>query len=301
MWFKNLRIYCLTDELPCPPEQLEGKLQDTRFVACSSLDTSRVGWVPPMGPDAELLVHSCAGFHLFCARTQQKLLPPGAIREVLDEKVRELEASEGRKLRRKERMDLKDEIVHSLLPRALTRSHLTWAFLAENRRLLLIDSATPARAEELLNLLRDALGRLAVRPLVPRQNPSELMTRWLSGGRLPKSLSLGVYCDLRDPLHAANVVRARQQELASQEIRAHIDAGKQVVGLGLGWKDRLSFVLSEDLALRGLKFSDVTQRDAALEQDEDAAARFDAEFALMSLEIDALAGDLIGTFGTADA
>lgn len=301
MWFKNLRIYCLTDELPCQPADLEGKLQDTRFVACSGLDSSRIGWVPPMGPDAELLVHSCAGFHLVCARTQQKLLPPGAIREVLDEKVRELEASEGRKLRRKERMDLKDEIVHSLLPRALTRSHLTWAFLAENRRLLLIDSATPARAEELLNLLRDALGRLAVRPLVPRQNPSELMTRWLSGGRLPQSLSLGVHCDLRDPLHAANVVRARQQELASQEIRAHIDAGKQVVGLGLGWKDRLSFVLSEDLALRGLKFSDVTQRDAALEQDEDAAARFDAEFALMSLEIDALAGDLIGIFGTADA
>ena len=49
MWFKNLRIYCLTEELPCLPEELEGKLQDTRFVACGSLDTSRIGWVPPMG------------------------------------------------------------------------------------------------------------------------------------------------------------------------------------------------------------------------------------------------------------
>lgn len=301
MWFKNLRIYRLTDELPCSPGELEGKLQETRFVACSSLDTSRIGWVPPMGPDAELLVHSCAGFHLFCARTQQKLLPPAAIREILDDKVRELEASEGRKLRRKERMDLKDEIVHSLLPRALTRSQLTWAFLAERRRLLLVDAATPARAEELLNLLRDSLGRLAVMPLVPQHSPAELMTRWLSGGRLPKPLRLGVHCDMRDPLHAANVVRARQQELATQEIRAHIDAGKQVVGLGLSWNDRLNFVLTEDLALRGLKFGEVTQSDAALEQDEDPAARFDAEFALMSLEIDALAEDLIRIFGTADA
>ena len=75
---------------------------------------------------------------------------------MLDEKILEIEAAEGRELRKRERANLKDEVIQTLLPRALTRSHLTYAFLAESRGLLLIDSSSPARAEDLLNLLRDS-------------------------------------------------------------------------------------------------------------------------------------------------
>jgi recombination associated protein RdgC len=200
MWFKNLRIYRLTDLLPCPVDELGERLLATSFVPCGGLDTQRSGWVSPMGPTATHLVHSAANFHLVCARTQQRLLPAAAIREVLDEKILEIEAAEGRELRKRERANLKDEVIQTLLPRALTRSHLTYAFLAESRGLLLIDSSSPARAEDLLNLLRDSLGRLPVKPLVPRHSPVDLMTRWLHGGRLPPGFRLGQQCDMRDPL-----------------------------------------------------------------------------------------------------
>ena len=216
---------------------------------------------------------------------------------MLDERILEIEAAEGRQLRKRERADLKDEVIQTLLPRALTRSHLTYAVLAESRGLLLIHSASPARAEDLLNLLRDSLGRLPVKPLVPRHSPTDLMTRWLHGGRLPPGYRLGQQCDMRDPLHAANVVRCRQQELATKEVRQHLDAGKQVNALGLEWNDRIEFVLAEDLAVKAIKYSEIVQKDAGVEDEMEAAARFDADFALMSMEIDQLCESLIEVFG----
>ena len=80
MWFKNLRIYRLTDLLPCPVDELGERLLATSFVPCGGLDTQRSGWVSPMGPTATHLVHSAANFHLVCAHTQQRLLPAAAIR-----------------------------------------------------------------------------------------------------------------------------------------------------------------------------------------------------------------------------
>jgi recombination associated protein RdgC len=297
MWFKNLRIYRLTGELPCPPAELGEHLAGNGFAPCGGLDTVRSGWVSPMGPAASHLVHSAAQFHLVCARTQQKLLPPAAVREVLDERVLALEAAEGRKLRKRERAELKDEIVQTLLPRALTRSHLTFAFLAEARGLLMVDSASPARAEDLLNLLRDSIGRLPVKPLVPRHSPTDIMTRWLQGGRLPAGFRLGLQCDMRDPLNAANVVRCRQQELATREVRQHLEAGKQVNALGLSWNDRVQFVLAEDMAVKGIKFAEIVQQDAGADEELDPAARFDADFVLMAMELDRLCAGLVEVFG----
>jgi recombination associated protein RdgC len=297
MWFKNLRIYCLSEDLPCAIGELDDKLRESAFRPCSGMESSSMGWVSPMGPSAAQLVHTIGDFHLLSARTQQRLLPPAAIREVLDEKILTIETGEARKLGRRERADLKDDVIQTLLPRALTRSYQTGAFLAARRKLLLIDAATPARAEDLLNLLRDSIGRLPVKPLVPKHSPTDLMTRWLAGGTLPKPFRLGQHVDLRDTLHQANVVRCRQQELATREVRGHLEAGKQVSGLGLRWNERLDFVLAEDLAIRGLKFAEIVQRESGNDEELDDAARFDADFALMSLELDRLCADLLDVFG----
>jgi recombination associated protein RdgC len=300
MWFKNLRLYGLTDSLPCEPEALEEALATRVFEPCAGLDTQRIGWVPPIDPAAQALVHEHAGFVLLCARTQQRLLPAATIREALDEKMLAIERRDGRKPGRRERAEMKDEIVQTLLPRALTRSQHTRAVLSLRSNLLLVDAAAPARAEDLLNLLRESLGSLPVRPLTPKRNAAELMTRWLNGTRLPKHFRLGQHCDLRDPMHQANVVRCRAQELATREVRNHLEAGKQAVAIGLAWNERLQFVLAEDLGLRAIRYEDVSERDAGADADVDGTARQEADFVFMALELDRLAAELVEVFGWAD-
>ena len=44
--------------------------------------------------------------------------------------------------------------------------------------------------------------------------------------------------------------------LESDEIRRHIESGKQAVRLALSWQDQVDFVVDKDLSLRRIRFSD---------------------------------------------
>jgi recombination associated protein RdgC len=76
--------------------------------------------------------------------------------------------------------------------------------------------------------------------------------------------------------------------LLGEEIATHLRAGKQVVKLALDWSERLAFVIGDDMALRRLRFADDLIEEAVDPQLEDEAARFDAEFAIMTHELGGL-------------
>lgn len=313
MWFRNLLIYRLTDpgfSLPDPvlPENaladtasdaLQNRLEDQPFRPCGSQDTLSLGWVAPL-PAGELLYHRAGDCTLFCQRRQQKVLPAAAVNEQLDEKIAEIEHAEARKVYRRERQQLKEDLTQTLLPRALTRSARGHVYFDARRRLLLVDGSNRNRAEELLNSLRECLGSLPAVPMDTRHSPESAMTVWLHEQQPPANFTLGRQCELRDPLTQTNVIRARDQDLDAEELRRHLDAGKQVTRLGLTWNDAVDFVLCEDGTLRGLKFADRLREQA--EDAEDARARFDQSFAVMTLELGQLLDDLVaGLEGWAEA
>jgi recombination associated protein RdgC len=111
------------------------------------------------------------------------------------------------------------------------------------------------------------------------------MTAWLSGHPSDEFL-LQDECELRDPVEEGAIVRCRRQDLEGDEITTHLKAGKQVVRLSLNWGERLSFVFTEDMSVKRLKFLDVIQEQAAEAEAEDAATRFDVDFSLMTLELE---------------
>ena len=124
-----------------------------------------------------------------------------------------------------------------------------------------------------------------------------LMTSWLAQGKLPKGLTLGDECELRDPVEAGAVVKCRRQELESDEVREHLKSGKQVFQLGLVFEDRLAFTLDDELVVRKLRFLDQVQDELGEEGKESATAELDAVFALMSLELRRLMEKLEEWFG----
>ena len=83
-----------------------------------------------------------------------------------------------------------------------------------------------------------------------------VLTGWIAGEPLPEGLSLGEECELKDAMEGGAVVKCQNQELQSDEIAKHLEAGKQVTKLALVLDDHVSFVLGEDLIVRKLKFLD---------------------------------------------
>ena len=297
MWFKNIRAYRLTGSFNLTAERLGQQLGQRGFAPCTKSQALSMGWVPPLGGDSSELVHVVGGRILLALKREEKLLPAAVVREQLEEKIAAIQAGEARKVYRRERLNLRDEIVQDCLPRAFSRSTLVYAYIDTRARWVFIDSASAGRAEEVLNLLRECIGSLPV--LLPQVNnaPAATMTGWLLHRNLPDDFMLGQECELREPGEDGGVVRCRGVDLSSEEVETHLHAGKQVARLSLAWEERLQLVLAEDLCLRRLKFSDELMKENEDIPEADDAARMDADFALMSDAVTSLQERIMALFG----
>jgi recombination associated protein RdgC len=300
--FKNARFFRLGDSMAIAADGLEGQLSSRRFRPCGPAETMTLGWYPPLGDETGALVHAANGCLLLCARRQERLLPSSVIAEAVDERVAEVEDREARTIGRAERRRLREDVVIDLLPRAFTRSRQLRAYVDPVAGWMVVDASSEKATEEVVSLLRETLGSLPVRPPRPERSTTALMTQWISDGQMPEGLTLEDECELRDAQDERSVVRCKGQDLRGEEISTHLRAGKQAVKLALDWRERLSFLLQDDVSLKRLRFADALL-DEALEPDiEDEAARFDAEFAIMALELRELLACLGDVFGlTGDA
>ena len=129
MWFKNLSVFRLTETFPLDAEALAEKLDTMAFHPCTSQQTFSFGWTAPLGKGAEQLVHSSNGFLMICAKKEERVLPSSVVNEMLQEKIDELQEKDDRKLSKKEKTELKDNLIFELLPRAFTFSHNTFAYI----------------------------------------------------------------------------------------------------------------------------------------------------------------------------
>lgn len=299
MWFKNLRLYRLMAPFTLSAEDVEERLAHHAFRPCAKMEFATYGWVPPLGRTTRALCHAVNGRLLVCARREEKIMPASLIAELLADKVAEIEEQQMRNVVRREREALREEIVDRLLPQALTRSKLTYAYLSPRDGWLVVDTASLGAAEALIELLRQSLGSLPVVPPAVKESPASVFTGWLKE-TMPGDLALGNECELKDPGEDGGVVRCRRQDLFADEIQAHLAAGKQVVRLAVTWRERLSLILGEDLSVKRLRFEDVVQENRDSVEGDDEAAQFDADFALMTLELSDFLPQLMALFGGED-
>ncbi|MCG8518508.1 MULTISPECIES: recombination-associated protein RdgC [Marinobacter] len=301
MWFRNARVYRFSKPFEISAESLEEQLQADAFQPCGPQEISRQGWVAPLGKHGDQLVHSAGGYHLITLRKEEKLLPGPVIKELVEERVEVIEAEQHRKVRRKEKDEIKEQVTLEMLPRAFSKNRRCYAYLAPQDGLLVVDASSAKQAEDLASFLRKSLGSLPVRPPAVEQAPAFTLTGWLTESiDLPATLTLGDECELKDPSEDGGVVRCKGLDLQGDEIRSHLDAGMQVTKLALTWEDSLSFILDEELGIRRLKFGDTLQEKLDDVEADDAVARFDAAFSLMTLEVSRLVPGLLEALGGED-
>ncbi len=297
MWFRNLQLYRLGRPFELTPEELEARLQGNAFQGCKRMDMLATGWAPPLGRHGQQLVHAANGYIMICARKEEKIIPASVVRQLLEDKIVEIEAAEGREIYRREKLRMKEEIIVDLLPRALTRISNQFAYIDVRQNIIVIDSASPAKAEALISQLRTTLGRLPATPVKSKQSLSGLMTRWLGGEQLPRDFVLGGECELRHPQPDGGVVSCKHQDLGSSEVRNHVKHGKFAVKLALLWKERLSCVLHDDLSIKRLRFEDIVREAESDTEADDPVSRFDLDFSIMVLELAAFLPALMTALG----
>lgn len=296
MWFKNLYFFAFTKPFKWTEQELEEHLVEHLFTPCASTEMSHFGFVNALGKHGNSVVHTVGGNHLFCAKKEEKILPAPVIKEMLDEKCAALENEHGRKATKKEKEQFKEDITFELLPRAFSRYSDTHGYINAEHNIIVINTSSRSKAEDFLALLRKALGTLPVTSISPHKAPDELMTDWLTDTQLGESFQLGSEAELHALGDDGAVIRVKNQDLQSDEIKVHLDAEKFVVKLALEWDDAMSCILCDDMAIKRVKFFDVLHEQNDDIDKDDVLARLDADFALMAGELNRFINDLLAEF-----
>lgn len=297
-FFKNAIIYRISNPMSLMAQlaTIEQQLLPFQFTPCSSNDMAKTGWVPAT-MFSQTLAHRSHTQYLLTVQRQEKILPGQVIKQELNARIAKLESEQGRKLKKTEKDSLKDEVLHSLLPRAFTKDSRTQLWIDVMNGLIIVDASSARKAEDALALLRKSLGSLPVIPLTI-ENPVELtMTEWVRSGNAPAGFAIGDAAELKGILADGGIAKVKKQDLVSDEVKTHIEAGKFVTKLALDWQQRVTFTLTNDAMLTRLKFCDelIEQNDDV--DREDVLARFDADFTLMTCELTTLIKQLVIALG----
>jgi len=296
MWFKNLMSYRFTKSLEWNLTQLQTQLETCRFHPCGVQDQSKFGWSAPLR-GSDLLYFSVGKQILLMAQKEEKMLPANVVKRELAHRIESLEEKENRKLKKNEKQTLKDDVVMNLLPRAFSKNQYTALWIDTESGLLHVDAASAKRAEDVLALLRKSLGSLPVVPLAFANEPSTILTDWITQDNLPHWLIALEEAELRG-CQEDSVIRCKKQPLENEDILALLQEGKKVVSkLALEWEDTLTFVFNEDGSLKRLKFADSVREKNEDISKEDFAQRFDADFVLMTGILAKLTENLLEAFG----
>lgn len=297
MWFKNLLIYRFTKPFTTTPEELEQLLAEKPFRPCGSQDKATRGWASPLGQGDAPLVHVANNRLMLCLQRQERVLPAAVVNEALDEKVAAIKAEEDRHVGRKEKQELKDQLIFELLPRAFTKSKRLFGYIDPAAGLMVINTSSGTQAEEFTTTLRETLGSVPVIPLRPLNPIPDAMTFWLKSGQPPEQFTIGGECELKDKSDASAVIRCKNLDLQADEIKSHLASSMYVTKLEMIWNGGIECVVDDNFAVKRLKFDDLITDKIDQENTETAAEQFDVDFVLMAEEFSNFIPALVNCFG----
>jgi recombination associated protein RdgC len=296
MWFKNLVVYRFDAQWTMSAAELEERCGQRALQPCGAFDMQTRGWVHASA--AKRYVHTTHGQHLIALGVEQKLLPASIIRQVAAERAAELEQQQGYPVGRRQMRELKERVTEELRARALTRRTTTRAWIDPANGWFVIDAAGGARADAVVETLRDTLGgSLPVQFLEVERSPQMSMASWLMLGDAPLRFTIDQDLELQSVDKTKATIRYARHPLDGKEIRTHLQSGMYATKLGLTWNDRIAFVLTEKLQVKRIEFLGISKEKSEEGAEISAEEQFDMDFALMSGELSRMLSDLAEALG----
>lgn len=302
MLFTNIRTFRIVGDLPFTFDELEKALATKRARPCSAQETSHNGFAPPLGKaDDAPLVHIVNNdFALVRVQNDSLLLPKAVVNKALKIKVTEIEESNSRKVYKRERDQIREEIVQAFLPRAFPQDSSNFLIIDKTIGLIYCNTPTAKRAEEMLSLIRDAAGSFPVRPIRTKLEPAVSMTEWMKLKKSPEDFFLLGDAQLSDLNEGGGLVRAKKQDLGDDSLLSMIEAGKHATELRIAYKDQLAMTINNDVALKSISYENVFEEKANADAGDDAESLFDANLSLMVLTLRDMMPKLLTNLGGED-
>ena len=276
---------------------LEKALASHRFTECGASQDKSVGWTAPRGLSHGDLVEVVGSQWVLKLAIEVKTVPGSVIKRKVQSEVDHIETTTGRKPGKKERRTLADDARLSLLPVAFSKQSSIMVWINPKDQWMVLDAGSQAKADEVLTSLVKALQGFAVNVVHTQASPAVAMAHWLGSKDAPAGFNVDRECELKASDASKAIVRYTRHPLDTDEVTQHIAAGKVPTRLALTWNDRISFVLTEALALKKLAFLDAVLEDGPLAAGDTSDDHFDADVAIATGELARMLPALIEALG----
>jgi recombination associated protein RdgC len=295
--FKNVMAYRIGPNWHATVPEIENALETNRFAECSPGQDKSVGWTEPRGAANGPLIESIGGQWIVKLIIETKAVPGAVVRRKADLQAQVIEAKTGRKPGKKETREMREDILHSLLPQAFAKQGSVMVWINPKDRLLAIDAGITGKADEVITQLVRALPGLDLNLLQTATSPQTGMAAWLlatDSAELPRALSVEKECVLKSSSEDQPMVKYTRHNLSNEEVRRHVREGKLPTQLALSWEGKASFVLTESLQFKKVTFLDGTEPEAISTEGED---KFDADVVLSTGMLGPMLKDVIEALG----
>lgn len=253
---KNVIAYDL--QLP-PMGELETALKNKLLPELTELSYSVSGFVPhPLG-NGEQLVLPFHGGVSFAFAIDEKIIPASLVNKRVAQGAKQYIAEHGfeedRVLSRKEKSQIKEQVLSELLPKALPKSKIVLVYYRPQEQLLLIDDASDGWATLIISALIHCIGTLKTTTIHVSGLKSGLHQRL-------KQLTLENNKQAFEGLNVGGRVRLQlekekisfdQTYLDVEQVGDWMARGYQVLELEL-YDDNLSVIFTHDFVLKRLEF-----------------------------------------------
>ena len=292
MWFKNLTVYRMTASWQLSAAQVEEAVSANAQTPIGLTQPVSTGWAPIFDG---LFAHVVNRQILLQFKTEKKVVPSSALKAAVAERVDEVERMTGRKPGKKERREIKDDALLALLPSALATISQTRVWIDPVNGWIVINTGSQTQADTIITSLVRSLEKLELQTLHIAKSPAAVMTEWLMNDDAPDNFAIDRACTLKACDDTKAVVKYTNSPLTTDNLVEHLRMGKVCEELALTWEDRISFVLTDTFRIKKVRALDLITEDRAEVNDEREAS--DADFALMTGEINNLLNALVAAFG----
>jgi recombination associated protein RdgC len=226
---------------------------------------------------------------------EEKILPATVVTQELNNKIKNIKTSKGRKVYKKEKQELKDEITSKLLPKAFSKLSKVYAYIDIEHSLLIVDTTVKSKLDKFISLFKKTFGDNAYHE-VETKKIAPILTRWLLNDSYPSSFAIEQSCVMVDPNQQSRVIRCQHQDLSFKAIQQLLQDGYTINQLSLNWQDKITFTLTDGFDLKTIKYTDDVIDLAKDSYNESPEHKFNADFYIMTETLSALVNKLIVLF-----
>ena len=294
--FKNALLYRIGPWEPPTSAEIEARLDAGRFVECGASQQESIGWVEPRGEKNGVLMEGVGGQLILKLCIERKAVPSQVVKNTLEAQLDKVEADTGRRPKGKKAKELKEDIVHGLLPRAFPKRSTTLVWIDPRAKLVIVGAGSVKASDRIVSMLVELLGGgITLTLLQTELSPATAMAEWLKSREAPAGFTIDRECELKQPDSEKSLVRYARHTLDIDEVGEHIAQGKLPTSLAMTWNSRVSFVLNEAGTVKKIKLLDVALEGAGSTGKDDNG--FDTDVAITTGELSQLFPQLIDALG----